>query len=100
MIMPIVLRSAQAEEDLIGIWSYVARENPAAADRLLDRIEQRWELTATQPRIGIARDDIGTDIRSIVIGEYLTFYRAIADGIEVMRILHGRREIQQAYFDF
>jgi hypothetical protein len=31
-------------------------------------------------------------VRSAMIG--------IADGIEVMRVLHGRRDIQQAYFDF
>jgi toxin ParE1/3/4 len=96
--MPIVLRGAQAEEDLIQIWSYVAMENPAAADRLLDKMEQKWELVATQPRVGAAREDIGTGIRSIVVGEYLTFYRPIPDGIEVLRVLHGRRDVKRAYF--
>jgi toxin ParE1/3/4 len=98
--MPIVLRGAQAEQDLIEIWSRIAADNPTAADRLLDRIEERWELVATQPRIGVAREDIGAGIRCVVVGEYLTFYRPIADGIEVMRVLHGRRDVQQAYFDF
>ncbi len=98
--MPIVLRGAQAEEDLIEIWSRIAMENPGAADRLLDRIEKRWGLVATQPRIGVARNDIGADIRCIVVGEYLTFYRPVTDGIEVIRVLHGRRDIQRAYFDF
>jgi toxin ParE1/3/4 len=46
------------------------------------------------------REDIGAGIRCIVVGEYLIFYRPIADGIEIMRVLHGRRDIQQAYFDF
>jgi toxin ParE1/3/4 len=39
-LLPIV-RTSLAEEDLIAIWQYVARDSEAAADRLLDRIESR-----------------------------------------------------------
>jgi plasmid stabilization system protein ParE len=45
--MILVRRSARAEEDLIEIWSYIAQQNSRAADQLLDRLQQRWELLAT-----------------------------------------------------
>lgn len=41
-LLPIV-RNARAEEDLIATWLHVAPDNEPAADRLLDRIEARWQ---------------------------------------------------------
>jgi hypothetical protein len=32
--MPVVKRTAQAEEDLITLWLHIAKDNPFAADRL------------------------------------------------------------------
>lgn len=72
--LPIV-RSAQAEEDLIAIWLYVAADNEAAADRLLDRIEGRWLQLAAYPLSGPPRDDIASGVRHLVVGDYLTLYR-------------------------
>lgn len=61
-----IRRTALAESDLIALWLYIAAENPKAADRLLDRIERRTQLLATQPYSGIARGDLGTDLREVV----------------------------------
>jgi toxin ParE1/3/4 len=36
--MPVIRRTAEADEDLINIWLYIAPDNPGAADRLLDEI--------------------------------------------------------------
>ncbi|AZO74651.1 MAG: type II toxin-antitoxin system RelE/ParE family toxin [Mesorhizobium sp.] len=33
-------------------------------------------------------------IRHLIVGEYLTFYRVAEDAIEIIRILHGRRNIE------
>ncbi|MEO4000158.1 type II toxin-antitoxin system RelE/ParE family toxin [Mesorhizobium sp. CAU 1732] len=62
----ILFRSAGAEEDLIEIWSHIAFDSLGAADRLLDAIEDRWQLLATQPRSGALRGDLGPDIRHLV----------------------------------
>ncbi|MDP6543948.1 MAG: type II toxin-antitoxin system RelE/ParE family toxin [Phycisphaerae bacterium] len=35
-----VQRTDQAREDLIGIWSYIADDDPDATDRLLDEIDE------------------------------------------------------------
>ncbi len=90
-----VWRSADAEEDLIAIWLHIAGDNPRAADRMLDRIDQRWNLLATQPYSGPARTDIAPGIRHLVIGPYLTLYRVHPDHIEILRVLHGRRDLGQ-----
>ncbi len=92
-MLPIV-RTSHAEEGLIAIWQYVARDSEAAADRLLDRIENRWQQLAIYPSSGPLRDDIAPGIRHLVVGEYLTFYRVGDDAIEILRVLHGRRKIE------
>lgn len=92
-MLPIV-RTAHAEEDLIAIWRYVAGEGEAAADRLLDRIEGRWQQLAVYPLSGPPRDDIAPGVRHLIVGEYLTFYRVGEDAIEILRVLHGRRKIE------
>ena len=88
-----VRRSADAEEDLIAIWLHIASDNPRAADNLLDRIDERWNLLATQPYSGPTRPDIAPDIRHLVIGSYLTLYRVNSDHIEILRVLHSRRDL-------
>ena len=92
-MVPAITRTRRAEEDLISIWLTVAAENSTAADRLLDAFDARWQQLLLHPRSGVARDDIKRGIRHLVTGQYLTFYRLIDDGIEIIRVLHGRREV-------
>jgi toxin ParE1/3/4 len=91
--LPIV-QNARAEEDLIAIWLHVAHDSEAAADRLLDRIEARWQQLITYPFSGPPRDDIAPGVRHLVIGDYLTLYRVKDDAIEILRVLHGHRNIE------
>ena len=92
-----VLRKPQAEADLIEIWTYIAQDSPAGADRLLDEIDEKSRTLAQQPFIGKARDELGAKIRSFPIGNYVLFYQPIEDGIEIIRVLHGARDIEALF---
>lgn len=85
--------SPRAAGDLNTIINYISDKNPRAAERLLDRLEARWDLLATQPRSGAPRDDLGPGFRQVVVAEYLSIYRIEAGAIEILRVLHGRRNI-------
>ena len=54
-----VLLTAEAEESRIEIWLRVAEASPDAADRLLERIDEKCHLYATQPEMGSSRPDLG-----------------------------------------
>jgi len=95
--MPVVRRTARADQDLIDIWIYIATDNPNAADGLLDDFENAFLLLAGQPRLGPARPDIAPELRYFPVGRYLILYREIADGIEVVRVLHGARELSRLF---
>lgn len=82
-----------AREDLITIWAHIAEDNPQAADRLLDRLEEAANRLADNPQIGPARDDIRPGLRYLVSGPYLLLYRIRDGGIEIVRVVHGRRDL-------
>ncbi|MCF6286456.1 MAG: type II toxin-antitoxin system RelE/ParE family toxin [Candidatus Hydrogenedentes bacterium] len=88
-----ITRTVQADEDLIEIWSYIARDNMDAADALIDNIETKVKLLADNPRIGAARDEIAKGLRLFTLGNYALLYREIPGGIELVRVVHGARNL-------
>ena len=95
--MPLIRRTAQADEDLIDLWVYIAQDHPKAADHLLDEFENKFALRSEQPRIGSARADIAPELRHFPVGNYLILYREIANGIEVVRVIHGARRLSDLF---
>jgi len=86
-------RTDQAREDLIGIWSYIADDDPDAADRFLDEIDEVCGTLAGAPRAGRVREELSGDLRSLPVGNYVIFYRPHGDGIVVIPVLHGARDL-------
>jgi plasmid stabilization system protein ParE len=41
-----------AQADIDSAWFYIAKERPAAADRLMDRLKAHFQLLAENPLIG------------------------------------------------
>jgi toxin ParE1/3/4 len=95
--MPRVLKRPQAEADFDDIWWYIAQDNPDAADRLLDAIDERCNLLAQFPLVGTSRDELIPGLRSTPVGSYLVFYLPLDDGIEVLRVLHASRDIDSLF---
>ena len=86
-----------AESDLEEIWWYIAQDNPDAADRMLDRIDERCAAVAQFPMMGVSREELLPSLRSFTVGKYVVFYLPQHDGIEVVRVLPGMRDIE-AFF--
>jgi len=92
--MPTIKRTAQAEEDLIGIWVYIAQDNPDAAREQLREIEDQLRLLARSPLLGVEQPKLSDAVRRLVVGSYLIFYQPLEDGVEVARIFHGARRYE------
>jgi toxin ParE1/3/4 len=84
--------SAEARRDLRGIHDYIAADDPAAALRLVERIEQSCQLLAENPLIGEACEFLAERLRMTVVGNYIVFHRPADDGAEIARIIHGARD--------
>jgi toxin ParE1/3/4 len=96
--MPQVLRTAQAAIDLLEIWVYIAEESSMdAADRVLGTIDRKCQALAEQPGMGRRREELASGLRSLPVGSYVIFYRDQDGGIEVIRVLHGARDIEALF---
>ena len=88
-----VARTDQAETDLAEILDYLDERNPRAAERLATAIDDRCTLLSQLPLMGRTREELSPGLRSLVIEHYVLFYRVKATAVEVLRILHGARDI-------
>ena len=93
----VVVRTRLANEDLLDIWRYIAQNNIEAADRLLDKINTKCQLLADSPRAGVRRDDLAPGLLCLLEGKYLIFYRIIDETVEILRILHGARNLKAIF---
>ena len=71
----------------------------AAADRWVDQIDEKLLLLASQPMMGRAREELESGLRSFPFGRYVVFYMPIDGGIDIVRVLHGARDIDAAFGD-
>ena len=97
--MTAYLVSPLAQADLDEIWDYVARDSPAAADRLVAAFQEKFLLLAKQPLLGQTREELRPGIRSFVVGKYVVYYQLVDDRIRVVRVLHGSRDIGALFSD-
>ena len=82
-----------ARKDLQEIQAYIAQDNPKAAAQYLSILKQKCEILAQTPTIGVCRKEY-CNLYKFPVDKYLVFYRITESGIEVIRILHGARDIQ------
>jgi toxin ParE1/3/4 len=47
--------------------------------------------------MGRSREELAAGLRSIVLKPYVVFYRPLDDGIELIRILHGKRDVPDEF---
>ena len=95
--MPEILRHPQAEADLDEIWLYIAQDDPNSADRFIDLIEERCRLLAENPLLGRSRPERAPGLRSFPVGNYIIFYVPIENGIEIVRVISGARNIEALF---
>ncbi len=92
-----VTRRPQAEADILEIWAYIAEDSIVEADRWIDRLDESLMLWATQPKMGRSRDELSPGIRSLAFGRYVVFFEPLPDGIDVVRVLHGSRDLDEQF---
>jgi toxin ParE1/3/4 len=49
--------------------------------------------------IGVKRNELMPSLRSFVVDRYVIFYLPIPKGIEVVRVLHGARDLNALFTD-
>jgi toxin ParE1/3/4 len=69
-----VTRRPLAAVDILDIWDHIAEDSIEQADRWVDKLDEKFELIATQPLMGRAREELAAGLRSFPFGRYVIFY--------------------------
>jgi toxin ParE1/3/4 len=86
--------SRDARKDLSDIFIYIARDNVAAARRILSLFHHRFRTIAAQPGIGRRRDELKAGYQSHASGNYVIYYRFANGIVRILRVLHGARDLK------
>jgi toxin ParE1/3/4 len=87
----------QAEQDLADLTNFIAGNNPAAGVAMLDLIEERCAMLARYPEAGRTREELLPGIRSFPASSYVIFYRVAGDEVQILRVLHGSRDVESEF---
>jgi toxin ParE1/3/4 len=85
--------SRRALRQLEQIFSYIEKDNPAAAPAVADRIESLVALLGRYPSMGRPTDKDGVRIMGVRRYPYVVFYKILPDRDEVriLRVRHTAR---------
>ncbi len=95
-MMPSCLLTPAARDDIAEIWTFIASDNPVAADKLEEALFAAFEKITLMPDIGHWRRDL-TDkpVRFFTVkGNYLVVYDPAAEPLQIIRVLHGARDAE------
>lgn len=90
-------RTEQAEKDIDEILDYLDDHSRPAAIRFAKLFKEKTEALSRMPEMGRSRGELGASLRSFSAGAYLIFYRPITDGIQVIRVAHGSRDLKRLF---
>ncbi|MGH9397321.1 MAG: type II toxin-antitoxin system RelE/ParE family toxin [Terriglobia bacterium] len=83
-----------ADRDLDDLWDYIAEDSMEAADRLIAGLFEAFEALARNPGMGHKREDLTKfPVLFWPVGNYLVIYRAKKALIQIVAVVHGKRDI-------
>jgi toxin ParE1/3/4 len=93
-----IVWSPDARADLSEIWNYYAKvASRQIADKIAREIGEVCRLLEDHPFAGRARDEVRSGLRSIAARPHVVFYRVNNDVPEIVRILDGRRDLDEIF---
>lgn len=87
----------EALADLKAITLYIAEDNPDRATSFVNELRDKAAQTIERPGSFPARDDLAPGLRAARYGRYLIFFQDVADEIQIIRVLHGARNLEQVF---
>ncbi len=92
-------KSRRAEEDLSDIFAWIAQDNIEMAEQFLETAESTFQFIVRNPGIGRERFNY-SGLRSWRVPNfenYLVFYRVQNEVLQIVRVLHGARDLEKEF---
>lgn len=89
--------SQPASGDLRAIIDYFAVENVEAGERLLQAFNQKCQQLVNFPNMGREYNNLRPGLRGLPLNGHIILYQTITDGIEIVRVVNGRRNLKALF---
>ena len=87
--------SSRAKRHLLEIWSFIALDDEKAADRVENEFYAAFASLARMPGLGSLRPALTPKpLLFFVLRSYLIVYRRVKVGIQIVAVVHGRRDLK------
>lgn len=91
--------SFRADQDIDGIWDFIARDNAEAANRVEEEIQEAMRSLLEFPGLGHLRSDLNRPHRFRLVRSYFIVYRIEDETLIVSRVIHAARNISDDMLD-
>jgi toxin ParE1/3/4 len=88
-----IKRTRSAIVDVTTIWNYIAERNFPAAEVWADRVDAKLRLLARNPELGESVDHLRQGARRVSLQNYVLYFEPIEDGVRLLRVVHGARDV-------
>ncbi|BAY39534.1 plasmid stabilization system protein [Nostoc sp. NIES-2111] len=95
--MKIYIISPEASRDLAEIIDYFANRNIDAGEHFVDEFEKKCKYLINFPNMGRSYGNIQPYLRGVPLEGYVILYRVINDGIEIVRVVSGYRDLESLF---
>ena len=98
-----IVKRPAAESDLQEIFVYLGRSSTRTANRFLGAADQAMHQLAAMPALGGLCESDHPNLAGLRLWpirrfpKYLILYRPLDDGVEVLRVVHGARQIEELF---
>jgi len=91
--MPVINKRPLALKDLEDIWFFIAQDSVKNANRFIEEIEEKCGILSGFPCMGCLRDEIIQSLHNFPVVSYMIYYFPITNGIDIIRVVHASRDI-------
>lgn len=94
--MPRFVLAGPAQRDLREIRAWLSQHNPTAAARIRMEFREAMTKLAQLPYMGHVRPDLTKKpLRFLTVYPYYIIYKPETKPLEIVRILHGKRDVKR-----
>ncbi|QLE40883.1 type II toxin-antitoxin system RelE/ParE family toxin [Nostoc sp. C052] len=86
-----------ASRDINEIADYFAETSVEAGERFFSEFNHKCQQLVAFPNNGKSYAKIRPDLRGVSLQGYIIFYRVLDDGIEILRVVSGRRNFPSIF---
>ncbi|MGM4908640.1 type II toxin-antitoxin system RelE/ParE family toxin [Rhizobium sp. 768_B6_N1_8] len=88
----------KAEDDLLAIYEFIARDSPVRAIEFVRRLRSLCVSLETMPERGALRDDFAPGVRILVFEQRVTIAYRLRNGeIQIIRLFYAGRNTPSAF---